>query len=322
MHATAVPFELPRRSPIFVGLPGNDEYDLAGVYTQALNKIRQGLCVFDREQRLLLFNPQYAEMYDLNPADLWLGMTLRDVIDLRYAAGTGPQMPSEEYAVWRDRIGVENRVVETVVELRNGKVHEIHHEPRPEGGWVATFDDITERRRNEELISHMARHDALTGLPNRHVFHERLELSFAQTGRGAHIAVLFLDLDRFKPVNDTYGHLVGDLLLRSVSKRICSQVRGGDTVTRLGGDEFAVLQVGIENRDDAAKLATRVIGSVAGSHSVDDYQVSVGTSVGIALAPMDGSSPEVLLKHADIALYRAKKRGGNNFEYFNAEGVS
>ncbi len=165
-------------------------YDgLTGAYTQALNKIRQGLCVFDHEQRLLLFNRQYALMYDIAPEALWVGMTLRDVVDLRYAAGTGPNMPAEAYALWRDRIAVENRVCETIVELRNGRVHEIHHEPTVQGGWVATFDDITERRQGEERLKFMARHDALTMLPNRFAFNETLEAALCRTKDGAEVAV-------------------------------------------------------------------------------------------------------------------------------------
>ena len=109
------------------------------LYTQSLDKIGQGLCMFDGGQRLLLFNRRYAEMYNLDPESLWLGMTLRDVIDLRYAAGTGPQMPPEEYAAWRDKIAIADTVVKTIVELRNGAVHEIHHEPTPGGGWVANL---------------------------------------------------------------------------------------------------------------------------------------------------------------------------------------
>ena len=111
----------------------------------ALDKLRQGVCVFDGQQRLLLFNRCYAEMYQLRPEDLWIGMTLRDVTDLRSAAGTGPGMPKDEYLAWRTRMQVRNEITETVVALHNGRVHEIHQEPLPDGGWLATFDDITER---------------------------------------------------------------------------------------------------------------------------------------------------------------------------------
>ncbi|MDQ2803763.1 MAG: PAS-domain containing protein, partial [Pseudomonadota bacterium] len=115
----------------------------------ALDRVRQGICVFDGQQRLLLFNRHYAEMYGLDPAQLRIGMTLRDVVDLRYAAGTGPNMPPEQYATWRDRVGTAEQVTDSEVVLRNGSVHAIHHEPTDDGGWVASFDDITDRRRAE-----------------------------------------------------------------------------------------------------------------------------------------------------------------------------
>lgn len=154
-------------------------------------------------------------MYNIAPESLRLGMTLRDVVDLRYAAGTGPQMSKEDYATWRDEIAVADRITETVVELRNGAIHEIHHEPTPGGGWVATFDDITERRRAEARMHHMARHDALTDLPNRHVFRERLELALARTCRGDRLAVLCLDLDCFKAVNTPTALSVASLSARA-----------------------------------------------------------------------------------------------------------
>ena len=247
----------------------------SGIYAHALNKIRQGLCAFDHQQRLLLFNTQYAEMYGIAPEALRLGMTLRDVIDLRYSAGTGPKMSQDEYAIWRDRIAIEDKVVETIVELRNGRVHEIHHEPTEGGGWVATIDDITERRLSEQLLMHMARHDGLTSLPNRHVFNERLAIALAQTGRGDRIAVLCLDLDRFKPVNDTFGHSVGDLLLRSVADRIRSQTRQGDTAVRLGGDEFVILQTGLTHLSDAESWQ-RGFSHHSRAHDIEGHKIEIG----------------------------------------------
>ena len=166
---------------------------------RALDKLRQGLCVFDRQQRLLLFNRRYAEMHKLRPENLWIGMTLEQVIDLRYAAGTGPDMPKTEYLAGRGLGQVSDRIMETVVTLRNGDGHEIHHESTADGGWVVTFDDITERRRIERHIHHMAHHDALTDLPNRVLFADCLAGMVERLGSTAEMAaVLCLGLDRFK----------------------------------------------------------------------------------------------------------------------------
>jgi len=293
----------------------------------ALDRIRQGLCVFDAQQRLLLFNRQYAEMYDLDPGQLWIGMTLRDVVDLRYAAGTGPGMAPQEYAAWRDRIGVANQTVNTEVTLPDGRVHTIHHEPTAGGGWVATFEDITERRQAEAHVRYMAHHDALTGLPNRTLFIERLEQSLARmrgedtledhraapAAKACLAAVLFLDLDRFKHVNDTLGHAAGDALLRLVTERIGHCLHGEDTLARLGGDEFAVLLS--ESRatgEQATEIAQRVISAVSAPYVLDGHEAVIGVSIGITLCARGdgkGATPALLLRQADMALYQAKVTG-------------
>lgn len=301
----------------------------------ALDRIRQGLCVFDGQQRLLLFNRQYAEMYGLEPGQLWLGMTLRDVVDLRYAAGTGPDMPPEQYATWRDRIGVADRVTDTEVTLHNGRVHVIHHEPTHGGGWVASFDDVTEGRRAEAHVRHMAHHDALTGLPNRTLFTERLERTLARM-RGESrledhrptpaaedwlVAVLLLDLDRFKDVNDTLGHAAGDELLRLVAARIGRCMRLEDTLARLGGDEFALLLECFATAEQATELAQRVIGVVSAPFMLDGHEAVVGTSIGIAVCMHgkdEGADPALLLRQADMALYRAKAEGRGTHRVFQA----
>ncbi len=293
----------------------------------ALDRLRQGLCVFDGQQRLQLFNRRYAEMYDIEPSRLSIGMTLRDVVDLRCKAGTGLDMTPEQYAVWRERIGIAERVTDTEVKLSDGRVHAIHHEPIAGGGWVATFEDITERRRAEASVRHMAHHDTLTDLPNRALFAERLESALARS-RGEDrledhraalaseerlIAVLFLDLDNFKDTNDTLGHAAGDELLRLAAVRIGRCIRDGDTLARFGGDEFAVLLERLVESDQAHTTAQRMIGEMAAPFMLDGQEVTVGTSVGIALCDpsSEDSDPALLLRQADMALYRAKaeKRG-------------
>ncbi len=303
----------------------------------ALDRIQQGLCVFDGQQRLLLFNRQYAEMYDLDPCQLWIGMSLRDVVDLRYAAGTGPDMPPEQYAAWRERIGVADKVTDTEVTLRNGRVHAIHHEPTFGKGWVATFEDITERRRAEAHVRHMAHHDALTGLPNRALFTERLDRTLARlrgesrledhrpapTGEEWLIAVLFIDLDHFKDVNDTLGHAAGDALLRLVAERIRHCLRADDTLARFGGDEFAVLlEDGVTTEEHAADVARRVISAVSAPYVLDGHEALIGTSAGITLCGRgnEDTEPELLLRQADMALYRAKTKGRGSYCFFQ-EGM-
>ena len=165
----------------------------------------------------------------------------------------------------------------------------------------------------------MAHHDALTGLPNRVLFREHLRLTLARVRRGSGLAVLCLDLDRFKPVNDTLGHPVGDALLRAVAERLQGCVRETDLVARLGGDEFAIIQEGAPQPVDATTLARRVVEAVAEPFDVDGHRIVIGTSIGIALAGDGQTSADALLKSADLALYRAKADGRGAWAFFEAE---
>src|SRR5579883_1202631 len=166
------------------------------------------------------------------------------------------------------------------------------------GGWVATHEDITERTRAEEKIRHMARHDSLSGLPNRAAFRDEMEQALKRVRRGNMISVMCLDLDHFKNVNDTLGHLVGDKLLCAAAGRLKDVVRETDMIARLGGDEFAVLQTGIDRPEAAGSLAQRIITAINQPYDLDGHQVVVSTSVGVALSPNDGNTTDQLLRNA------------------------
>ena len=191
----------------------------------------------------------------------------------------------------------------------------IHH-PLPDGGWVSTHEDITEQRRTEARIRHLARHDALTDLPNRMQFRERMEQAEDLVASGHLVAVLFIDLDHFKSVNDLYGHGVGDTVLKQVSQRLLASCRETDIVARIGGDEFAVLQTSLGSPQDAAALAERIVKTMSVPLRVHGQEIILGASVGIAVAPDDGRDAETLMKNADLAAYRAKADGRGAYHFF------
>ncbi len=186
-------------------------------------------------------------------------------------------------------------------------------------GYRGTSRNITRRKEDEAMIAFLARHDALTKLPNRVLFRERIELAVAQARPGSGIAVLCLDLDRFKVVNDTLGHSAGDELLRLVAERLSNCVRSVDTVARVGGDEFVIVQSGVERPEDAARMASRIMESLAQPCDLEGHHVMVRSTIGIALAPADGTSADDLLRRADIALYRAKLEEPGTWCFFEAE---
>ncbi len=288
-------------------------------FTAVLNNMTQGVCFFDGAQRLLISNRRYAEIYNLPSEVIRGGQSLQDIVDYRYAAGSTPEMSPADYLVWRTQIAATNQTSNTIVTLKNRQVVAISHQPMPDGGWVATHEDITERQQAEASIVFMARHDALTRLPNRMLFHERLEHAMDMVGRGVGCAILGLDLDRFKLVNDTLGHPVGDGLLKAVADRLQACIREVDTLARLGGDEFAIIQVGVERPEDAGLLANRIIMAFLDPFDIEGHQIVAGTSVGVAIAPVDGTSSDTLLKNADIALYLAKNEGRGTVRFFEPE---
>ena len=181
------------------------------------------------------------------------------------------------------------------------------------GGFVATHADVTEQRRSEAKIAHMALHDALTGLPNRALLNERLDHALSS---GDMVATHILDLDHFKQINDTLGHLVGDKLLQLAAERLKELVRNPDTIARMGGDEFAIVQASVTSAADATALAQRIIAVISEPYIIDGHQVLSGTSIGIAVAPADGTGADQLIKNADLALYRAKADGRGTFHFF------
>jgi diguanylate cyclase (GGDEF)-like protein len=418
-----------------------------------LEKMRQGLCFFDGSKRLIIANKRYAEIYGIAAEAIRPGMTLREIVDLRFAAGSVPEMTQAEYLEWRDGVAAANKPLDSIVGLRNGRIIHIHHEPltdfgwvathdditeqrrsegellrrnlhfdaaianmsqglcmfdanermivcnlnyplmfglspefvkpgvslrdvlqhsvdvniasesvdelyrirrkiiaakqpttycealadgriidiwhRPmaDGGWVSTYDDITERRKSESRIAHMASHDALTDLPNRSFLLDRLSQLGSEAGQeeaqvsAPLTALLLLDLDRFKEVNDTLGHAAGDNLLRMVSERLRALLGKDDFAARLGGDEFAILHT-VTSADDTAGLARRIIEALVAPYDLEGHQANIGASIGISLAPVDGTDPEALLRCADLALYRAKGQGRGDFVFFESEMIA
>jgi diguanylate cyclase (GGDEF)-like protein len=285
----------------------------------ALSNITQGICFFDSDSRLRVWNRRYIEIYDLPPEAVCAGRSLREIMDSRYAAGSAPDISASDYVAERDRLGAGNQPSIAVVTLRNGRVISIHYQPMPDGGWVATHEDITEQQQAAASIAFMAHNDSLTRLPNRVLFRERMEQAIVQAGRGTEFAVMCLDLDNFKQVNDTLGHPAGDGLLMGVAERIQACVREGDTAARLGGDEFAIIQLGLRQPDDAEKLAGRIIASFRQPFDVDGRQVMAGASIGVTVALGDNVSYETLMRDADTALYLAKTEGRGTIRFFEPE---
>ncbi|MDO9709914.1 bifunctional diguanylate cyclase/phosphodiesterase [Paracraurococcus lichenis] len=184
---------------------------------------------------------------------------------------------------------------------------------------VGVVIDVTERREAEDRIAHLAHHDTLTGLPNRALFRQRLDEALARTRRSGGFAVLCLDLDRFKEVNDTLGHPAGDALLRTVAERLGAEMRETDTLARLGGDEFAIVQSGVDRSGDTVTLARRLVEVLSMPFDLDGHRAMIGTSIGIAIAPQDGADGDALLKAADMALYQAKVEGRGTWRFFEPE---
>ena len=416
-------------------------------FNAALENMAHGLCMFDRDQRLIVCNRRYGEMYGLTPEQTKPGTTLRTILDARVAAGHSPVDAQGYIANRLEEVGRPEPYY-AVNELRDGRVYAVNHQPMRDGGWVAIHQDITKirlaearadsanremiaqrhaideavmvtvtdldgrityanekfcrisghsreellgknhrvfksgvhpaefframyaritagkvwrgeicnkakdgslhwldttivpragqggsligymatrfditaRKEAEAQIAYMARHDALTGVANRAMLQERINESLDRLQQGSEAFALFmLDLDFFKVVNDSLGHLIGDELLKEVANRLSACVRETDVVARLGGDEFAVLMMTEEDlREAAIRMAQRLLDKVSAPYDLGGQNIDIGTSIGIAFAPENGTNVEELMKCADLALYKAKSAGRNGYILYDA----
>jgi diguanylate cyclase (GGDEF)-like protein len=292
-------------------------------FDAALNNMSQALCMAGGDGRLIVCNRRFLEFFGLVEAEAQAGTAMDTLLQAISKAGRIDPALLEELHAAQLALLAERRAGAFWREGADGRAIAISHRPMADGGWVATYEDITERRRVEARISYMAHHDELTDLPNRLLFRERMETALASgRGRERGLALLFLDLDHFKNVNDTLGHPLGDALLRDVARRLRSCIREGDLVARLGGDEFAILQAPGRSAEEAADLAQRVVDVICAPYELLGYRAQVGASIGIALAEhVSGNAAtaaDLMLKHADLALYRAKAAGRRTWRFFEA----
>lgn len=284
----------------------------------AINNMTQGLLLFDAAERIVVCNRRYIEIYDLDPDVVKPGCLFRELIAHRKETGSF----SGDVDNYRDSILhdlAQGRATELIIETTDGRSIQIVNQPLGGGGWVATHEDISERKRAEERIAHLAHYDPLTNLPNRRLFRDHLEKQLSWVHRGSKLAVLYLDLDHFKSINDTLGHPVGDELLTAVASRLRGCVRDVDIVARLGGDEFAIIQTAVEQSSDVIHLAARIHAAIREPFDFGGHHVVTDTSIGIAMAPADGTEPDRLLKNADLALYGAKANGRGTYHFFEPE---
>jgi diguanylate cyclase (GGDEF)-like protein/PAS domain S-box-containing protein len=284
----------------------------------ALHNMSHGLCMFDPDGRIVLFNERYRELLGL-PADFLRDLSLLDLFKHRKTTGDFVGDPDEFFAGVMAKVQA-GKWDTKFMESSKGRTLRVVDRPMAGGGWVATFEDITEWRKAEEKISHMARHDPLTDLPNRTQFHEQMEQALRPVRRDEQIAVLCLDLDHFKDINDTLGHPIGDDLLKAVAERLGRAIRETDILARLGGDEFAIVQVEANDQPaQSAALASRLVDVISAPYDINGHHVVIGTSIGVSTAPTDGTEPDQLLKNADMALYRPKADGRGTYRFFEAD---
>ncbi len=313
--ASVVAFPAARPRPAVNLRAGTDQQ---AVLDTVLNNMSQGVLMFDADARLVFCNQRYIQMYGLSPSLVVPGCALRDLLEHRASVGALTESTEDYIADLLDDVAG-GQTTTAVVKSGDGRVFSVVRNPIVGGGWISTHEDITERHRAEERIVHMARHDALTDLPNRTMLRERLDHELKRVKRGECLAVMCLDLDHFKAVNDTLGHPIGDELLKVVAERLRRCTREPDTIARLGGDEFAIIMTGMNEPTDAVALAKRIRESITKPYHLDGHQIVTDISIGISLAPIDGNEPDQLIKNADLALYGAKGDGRGTYRFFETE---
>ncbi|HLI98229.1 MAG TPA: EAL domain-containing protein [Bradyrhizobium sp.] len=296
------------------------EAALAGQFDTALNNMPHGLCMFTADDRLAVMNDRFREMTGISETLIQAGASACEIVAACVSAGAVTEASSQMIL---DEIGNSpaKDIITTDPDPARGRSLSWTFQPMTGGGAVVLLEDVTERRNAEARITHLARFDDLTGLPNRLNFHDEIEHFLAAPPRndGQLSALLFIDLDQFKQVNDTLGHPCGDQLLCAVAERLRAILRPEDFVARFGGDEFVVFQQNIKSSEDAAALARRIVDHLSERYRIDNHLVEIGASVGIAMTAPGGVGADTLLKNADMALYRAKADGRGTFCFFREE---
>jgi diguanylate cyclase (GGDEF)-like protein len=284
----------------------------------AINNMTQGLLMFDSSRRLVVANDRYMEMFGVSADVVKPGCTMYELLNHRKETGSFKDNV-DEYCKNLFHKMAQGKVFQTILEAPDGRSIRVLYRPLPDGGWVTTLEDITERRRAEEQITHLAHYDALTDLPNRALFHERLNEELAGMAPGEQLAVLYIDIDEFKSVNDSLGHMIGDELLKFVAASLSHCIGKTDFVARLGGDEFAIVQTAVRDEADITDLVTRIYHAIGEPYEYLGHQLTADASIGVALAPQHGANLDQILKNADLAMYAAKSAGRRTYRFFEPE---
>lgn len=286
---------------------------LAGDLDTALAHMHQGLVVFDADERNVLRNPRVLAMFGVTDAECPPGMSFREILRTALVKRSGGPVcePALEEAYRRHKACLDDPAGgRLILPFPPDRILSIAHSPVPGGGWVSTFEDITELRRSEERIAHMAQHDSLTDLPNRASFNRALDGELRRAGAtGRQVAVVVIDLDGFKEVNDARGHAAGDETLRQLARRFREAMLAGEFVARIGGDEFAAFK-GVADSVELDEFVRRLGSCAQAPMAIEGYAHEVAASLGVALFPDDGTARESLVNNADLAMYRAKPMPG------------
>ena len=307
-----------RRTLLDAVVTTHDMSLLATRFDTALNNMPHGLCMFDTNRRVVVANQKLKLQLGLPPDFELKGSRGRELVDTIVNAGLLSKSNAQNLTERLTARLLGSDEAGLAVDLTNGRTLEFALQPMENGGMVVLVEDVTERKIAEAKINHLARFDALTGLPNRNVLRDRMEQALAEWRPDNMCAIHFIDLDQFKQVNDTLGHTRGDMLLQAVAHRLREHVSDADVISRFGGDEFVIFQAPVKSPDESEALATRVLNAIGGSYDLDGHKVVVTASIGIALAknPID---PDQFLRNADIALYQAKADGRGTWRWFEAK---
>jgi diguanylate cyclase (GGDEF)-like protein len=285
-------------------------------FDTALANMSHGLCMFDSEHRLMVWNRRFREIYKLPPEVLSPGTTIRKLIELSAARGNHPDrsvddLVSEIVALLNSDVVANSRRL-----LPDGRIIALSFQPMPGGGAVVIFEDVTEHKKAEERAQFLATHDDLTGLPNRWMFAEAVNDAVKAGHRYGHLfAVMFMDLDRFKNINDTLGHAAGDVLLIETAKRLKECVRRSDVIARIGGDEFVILLRELSDQSQVARIAQKILTAVVEPLAIHGHECRITGSIGVSMFPTDALDEETLIKNADAAMYVVKEEGRNGFGF-------